>query len=472
MPSSQTETSTPTLNLNTNLNRLLLGLIVPSVIMVLNMAMFSVALPTLRSEFQIEADMTAWLVTAYTLPFVIFTPLYGRLGDSFGKRLMLLTGMVIYAIGVGLSFFAIDQRMLVLGRVAQGIGNAGINPLCIAIVSELFPPEKRGRALGTWSSTGPATATIAPFAAGFIVDHFGWRATNILLILASIVAFGLMWSFLPRSQQRFERSLLRQFDWIGFVLLAIGCTFFVFYLSSRPITGIEPLQDWRLLLVSLLFFGGFYYWERFYHSPLLDFSLFARKNFGRASICGMLRMVLMSSGDFLIPLYFTDIHQIGPATLGLILALYSSALLTTTRLAGQLSDRGIGRWLILGGLSLQGSVLLGLFFLPASVPAPLAVVFFFALGMGAGLSLAVISNVAMSDVPRQQAGAAAGLFSLIRFSGSMVGSTMAGVLLRQSLAATNAPINAYQIVFACAAAVAILGALLAIRLQPNRVLAT
>ncbi len=451
----------------TGLNRILLGLMIPSAIMVLNMAMFSVALPTMRNEFRVEPDLAAWLVTSYTLPFVIFTPLYGRLGDTLGKRRMLLIGMVIYAIGATISLLAVDQSLLALGRIAQGIGTAGINPLSIALISELFPPDQRGKALGSWSSTGPAIATLAPFAAGFLVGHFGWRANFVLLLLAALLAFALMWRHLPRSQQPFEPTLLIQFDWIGFLLLGLGFTCFVFYLSSRPITGVEPLHDWRLLLAALVVFAGFYGWERLIHTPLLDFSLVARANFGLASFCALLRMILMNSGDFLMPLYFTDIHHVGPAWLGVILALYSSALLTTTRFAGSLSDRINGRWLIMGGLSLQCTMFLVLALLPADTPTALVVVAIFVLGMGAGLSLAVLSNMAMSNIGREQAGAAAGMFSMIRFSGSMIGSTLSGVLLRLALGYTALPIHAYQTVFACVAGVAALGALLTLRLKAN-----
>ncbi len=450
-----------------NPNRILLGLMIPSAIMVLNMSMFSVALPTMRDEFQVQPDQAAWLVAAYTLPFVIFTPLYGRLGDTLGKRRMLLTGIVIYIIGVVISLFAVDQQLIVIGRVAQGIGTAGINPLSIALIAELFPPAQRGRALGSWSSTGPGIATLAPFAAGFLVDHWGWRANFIMLLVAAVGAFFLMLNYLPRPTERFERKHLFNFDWVGFLLLGLSCICFVFYLSSRPITGVEPLQDWRLLLPALLLFVGFYRWERHFRAPLIDFSLFARKNFGLASLCALIRMILMNSNDFLLPLYFTDIHGIRPSTLGMILAAYSGALLTTTRLAGQLSDRGLGRWLIAGGLSLQCTMLITLANLPASAPVALVIGVVFLLGMGAGLSLAVLSNVVMSDVPQAQAGAAAGLFSMIRFSGSIIGTTLAGVLLRQALGFSGFPVGAYQIVFGAVAVVAVIGALLALRLQPN-----
>ena len=112
-------------------------------------------------------------------------------------------------------------------------------------------------------------------------------------------------------------------------------------------------------------------------------------------------------------------------------------------------------------------MLVGLANLPATVPVVLVIGVVFLLGMGAGLSLAVLSNVVMSDVPQAQSGAAAGLFSMIRFSGSIIGTTLAGVLLRQALGFSGFPVGAYQIVFGAVAVVAVIGALLALRLQPN-----
>lgn len=107
--------------------------------------------------------------------------------------------------------------------------------------------------------------------------------------------------------------------------------------------------------------------------------------------------------------------------------------------------------------------------LPATTPIATVVAVVFLLGMGAGLSLAVLSAVAMSDIPQSQAGAAAGLFSMIRFSGSIIGTTLAGVLLRQALGYSGIPLTAYQIVFGAVGAVAFLGALLAVRLKVMRV---
>ena len=104
----------------------------PLMMMVINMSMFGVALPTIRDTFGIRADEASWLVTAYALPNVVFLPLFGRLSDGLGKRRLFLMGILVFLVGTVLNLLAVDAPLLILGRAIQGMGAAGINPLCIA----------------------------------------------------------------------------------------------------------------------------------------------------------------------------------------------------------------------------------------------------------------------------------------------------------------------------------------------------
>lgn len=145
----------------------------PMLMRVLDTSMFSVALPTIRHTFSIQTDVAGWVITAYSLPFIISMPLYGRLGDEFGKRRLFLTGLAIFLVGTGLTLSALDLRFLIVGRAIQGIGAAGIIPFCITLISDHFPDEKRGKALGTWNSMGPLATIAGPFVGGFLIDRFG-----------------------------------------------------------------------------------------------------------------------------------------------------------------------------------------------------------------------------------------------------------------------------------------------------------
>ena len=444
---------------------ILIGLMVPMGMTVLNLSMFGVAVPSIRSNFGIQADQVAWLVTAYTLPFVIFMPLYGRLGDSLGKRRLFLVGIVIFFIGTLLALLTNQLPTLILGRIIQGIGTAGVNPLCIAMISDLFPAQERGKAFGTWSSTGPAAGMIAPFLGGFLVEQWGWWAIFVPGLLAAIISLYVVRERLPDMAALTRPVPLRQFDWLGMLLFSATMITLIFYLSSRPITGVEPLQDWRLLLGTLLGLAAFFTWERRHPAPLIDLSLFARRNFGRASLCALIRMYLMSSEGFLFPLYFTDIHHLSAGKIGLLFSLYAGSLLVTTRWAGKWADRGRSRWLIAGGLTLQASMMAIFTFLPGEIPVLFPATALIMHGLGAGFSLAVLSHTAMSDIPVLQSGSAAGLFSTLRFGGSILGATVGGVILQQALQRMPTALDAYQVVFVSIALVGFTGVMLAWKLR-------
>ena len=129
-----------------NARAILVGLMAPTVMVVLNASVFAVALPAIRDSFDAQADLLAWVVTGFTLSFVVFMPLYGRLGDGFGMRKPFLAGIILFLLGTAISALALDLRLLLLGRAIQGAGAAGITPLAIAMISEYFPARQRGKA--------------------------------------------------------------------------------------------------------------------------------------------------------------------------------------------------------------------------------------------------------------------------------------------------------------------------------------
>jgi EmrB/QacA subfamily drug resistance transporter len=432
-------------------------LMVPLLMMVINISMFGVALPTIRNTFAIQADVTAWLVTAYMLPFMIFMPLYGRLSDGLGKRRLFLTGLAVFLVGTVMTLLATDLRMLMLGRAVQGLGASGINPLCIAIISELFPSAERGKALGTWNSIGPVAGMAAPFMGGFLIDHVGWRTIFGPVLLACFMALYVIRDRVPVMPQTAQPGYLRAFDWGGVVLLSLATTLLVFFLSSRPITGVAALHDWRLLTVGVLLFGSFIFWERRQRCPFVKLDIFANKTFSRASICAGIRMFTMSGIGFLIPLYLTDVHHLSAGSTGLVLMLHAGALLVTMRVGGQWADRLSNHWPIMTGLLVQSLIMTYFALLPGTASLTLVIVGVVGHGLGAGLSLAAMHRSSMSKIPQNQSGAAAGLYSMIRFAGTVMGTALGGVLLQTGLDWSMGPVEAYQLVFSFTAGVALSG---------------
>ena len=438
-------------------NQILYSLMIPTVMMVLAGSMAGVALPTIRTDFQIPADMVAWVTTIYTLPFMILMPLYGRLSDGLGKRRLILAGIIIFSIGSAIILMAPSLAWLMAGRAIQGIGTAGLMPLGMAMISAIFPAAERGKALGSWSATGPMVGFLSPLAAGFLIDHWGWRAAFVPSLIMGFIAFIAIFKYVPAGLSQVKPHFLRTFDWNGVILLVAAATGFLFYLSSRPITGVASLRDWRLLAATIVLTGGFIWWERQRQNPFVNLQIFKNRVFTLASFSSGVRMFLMSGIGFLVPLYLVDVYQVSAAYVGGMMMIMPGTMILTVRFGGQIADKWGSRWPSVIGLAAQALGMAMFAWIPANASLWFAALVLGFYGLGAGLVLAALHQAAVANMSEEEVGPAAGLYSMIRFSGSAVGSALGGVILQQYLSRSLTPIEAYQIVFLCFAGAALLG---------------
>ena len=437
--------------------RILYALMLPAMLMPLTSSMSRVALPIIRDEFAISADMTAWVATAFTLPFMILMPVYGRLSDGVGRRRLILAGIGVFSVGTLITIFADDLAWLMVGRAIQAVGISGMMPLGMALLSVIFPPDERGRALGAWSSVGPATAFVAPLIAGLLIQGWGWRASFVPPFFFGLLAFVAVYQFVPAGLSTVRPNFLRGFDWIGVLLLATTSTLLLFYLSSRPITGVEPLRDFRLLFGTLLSALAFVLWERRRPDPFIALDIFQHRLFDIASIGAMLRMFVMAGSGFLVPLYLVDVHNLNASQLGIALMILPGAMALMVRYGGQVADRR-GSGLPVGiGFAVQGAVMFGFWQLPGTAPLWQVGLLLALQGLGVGIMLAALHSSAMSEIPDAKVGVAAGVYSFIRFSGMAIGTALAGVLLENLLAEDVAPVAAYQTAYLCFAVVSLVG---------------
>jgi MFS family permease len=432
--------------------RLIYLLMVPLMMDVVNVSMFLVTLPSVRNEFSLEADLVSWVVIAYTLPYTILMPLYGRLGDSLGKRRLLLLGITIFTAGSLTSFISMNLPVLIIGRIVQGVGGASVNPLSLAIILETAPVKERGKLMGTWQSVGPIAFMAGPFVAGFMVDHFGWRTIFVPIFVMGLISFftivkGMADDEPPKAKGGNSWSqYLRTFDWPGVVLLSSAVLLFIGYISSRPITGISTLLDWRLLLLFLLAFIGFIVRERRSNRPFVSLSVFRIPSFPQASILAALRMLAVSAMSFLIPLYLADTRGLNASLIGIIVMLQSVTFLATMRLGGRLADVWTSRWPVIFGFFVQGAGLAIVAFLPEGASLAWIVGGLLINGLGSGVTIAALHQAALSRISADHTGMAAGLYSMIRFGGRMIGAVLGGVLLQTALGGGLTTLSAYNAV--------------------------
>ena len=460
-----------------SVRRILISLMVPSMMMPMVSAMTLVALPIIRDDFQIQADETAWVAVAFSLPFMILMPVYGRLSDGLCKRRLILAGIILFAIGTCIILWARNLNWLMLGRAIQGVGLAGIMPMSMALISSLYRPEERGRALGNWTVVGPAASVVGPLLAGLLISAWGWRAGFAPSLVIAFLALWVVYKGVPPKAKRpgysanqdpASRSFLRSFDWVGTVLLGLALTCFTIYLSSRAVTGVDSLRDWRLLAAALGLLVTFWFWEKGHSSPIVSFSNFRNSTFSRSTFSAAMRMVSMGGFGFLIPLYLVDIHRIGPVALGGFLIISSGAMTLMVRFGGRLSDQYGSFWPVTIGLVVQGIVILILSRLPESAPIWTVAVNLAIHGLGSGLMLAALHRAVMHEISEPEMGAAVGLYSMFRFLGSVIGTALAGVILQHNLEGSLSTISSYQRTFLFFALFPFLGVAVAFGIRESK----
>ncbi|MEM7797796.1 MAG: MFS transporter [Chloroflexota bacterium] len=463
MEHSLKQEDAPSSSRNVDPNRLLYSLMIPAIMMPLAGWMFSVSLPTIRDDFGIQADSAAWIATAFSLPFMLFMPVYGRLSDSLGKRRLLLAGITLFVFGGLMATFSTSLAMLILGRFLQGVGVAGNVPLSLALISEVFAQQDRGKAMGLWSTMGPITGVVGPVLAGLIVARWGWRGSFIPPLFFGVLGLAVIFWMIPSSGRPVSLDFLRRFDWIGTLLLFATLTFLFFYLSSRPITGVPPLQDWRFLALMLIFGVGFVLYENVRDDPFINLRIFGNRTLMLGSALACLRMIGLSGGmGFLMPLYLADIINIDPSLSGFFLMANPAAMVICVRLAGGLADRWGSRLIVMTGFAIVGSVYLTFSQLGASTPYWGVILLYFCFGIGAGMMLATLHRAALNDVPDVDMGTSSGIYSMLRFLGSALGAAIGGILLKYYTDLNPSDLlAAFQSVFVWYVGFALLGILIA-----------
>jgi len=316
--------------------------------------------------------------------------------------------------------------------------------------------------MGTWSSVAPGASTLGPLLGGFAVDNLGWNYVFVPSLLVALIALWAAYLRVP-SQRPIRGEGLQSFDWLGAVLLGGALVCGIFFLSSRTVTGVEPLRDWRLLAAAVGL--GLLFWRREGRTPrpLVNFSLYRRKNFGVASLAAGFRMVIMHTAMFLNVLFLTDVYGLDAIELGVFTTIFSGAIFATTQVGGQLADRMHGRWLVGGSFAVMicSLAVLALFPLPLLGAAAMMLT----QSLAGGLAMAALHRAAMEEIPMEESGSAAGLYSTARFGGGVVGATIAGVALQQSLLFTPGPLEAYQWVFGMVAVISLASLAVAWRLE-------
>jgi EmrB/QacA subfamily drug resistance transporter len=387
----------------------------------------NVALPSIQDDLGASLSGLEWTVNAYTLAFAVLLVTGGRLGDIFGRRKMFLFGVVVFALSSASIGLAPNATWLVAGRALQGIGAAFMMPATLSIITVTFPPEERGKAIGTWAGVSALALAIGPVVGGALAEYVSWRA---IFFLNLPVAIGAVMVTLFATHESRDESREHSIDWPGIATLSVGLSALVLALVEGNAWGWGSGRIVALFAVAVVGLAGFFAIEPRVREPMVDFSLFRSRTFLGANGVAFIVSFAMFAMFFFTALYLQNILGYSPIEAGVRFLPSTLMIVLIAPLAGRLTDRVGPRPLMVSGLSL---VTLALFLqtrIDLDTGYGLLLPAFILMGIGMALVMSPMSTAAMNAVVPEKAGVGSGILSMNRMVGATFGVAAIGALFQ------------------------------------------
>ncbi|WP_298446078.1 DHA2 family efflux MFS transporter permease subunit [Gordonia sp. (in: high G+C Gram-positive bacteria)] len=408
----------------------LLALCVGFFMILVDMSIVAVAQPEIMEALHAGVNGIVWVSSAYLLTYAVPLLIAGRLGDKFGPKNVYQVGLVVFTLASIWCGLAGSIGELIAARAVQGIGAALITPQTMALVTRIFPPERRGAAMGVWGTVAGVATLVGPLLGGILTDNLGWEWIFFINVPVGAVGLVLAATLVPQVETHDHR-----FDWIGVILSGLGLTALVFGVQEGQ-TYHWAAWIWVLIAVGVALMGLFLLWEaRTRTEALVPLSLFRERNF---SICnvGITSMGFAVSGS-MIPLMFFLQFVGGMSPTRSALMMVPMAVLTgvCSPIVGRILDRVHPRNIISTGLAgyAIATGLLGWLMTP-STPVWQLLIPTCLMGLSSACIWAPLAATATRNLPWSDAGAGAGVYNTTRMIGSVVGTAAIGALMMTLLA--------------------------------------
>ena len=387
----------------------------------------NVALPSIQEDLGATISSLEWTVNAYTLTFAVLLVTGGRLGDIFGRRRMFLAGVLVFALSSAAIGLAPDQTWLVLGRAVQGVGAAFMMPATLSIITNAFPPEMRGKAIGTWAGVSGLALAIGPVVGGFLTEHVSWRA---IFFLNLPVAAGAIAVTLFAAHESRDETVERRVDLPGVATLSIALTSLVLALIEGNSWGWGSVEIVSLLVTAVIASAAFVAIEARSEIPMVDLSFYRSRTFLGANAVAFVISFAMLAVFFFVALYMQNILGYDALEAGVRFLPSTVLIIVTAPIAGRLADRIGPRNLIVAGMLLIAASLYIQTHITVDTGYGLLIVAFMVMGVGIGLTMSPMSTAAMNAVETTKAGVASGILSMSRMVGGTFGVAAIGALFQ------------------------------------------
>ncbi|MDA8124426.1 MAG: MFS transporter [Deltaproteobacteria bacterium] len=375
-------------------------------------AAVTVALPAIGEEFKASAVILGWIPTAFLLAAAVSSVPFGRIADIYGMKRIFGYGILLITVSSLLGAFSPSAYWLILFRVLQGIGGGIVFVTSLAIVTSIYQPEERGKAIGMVVGTTYAALSLAPVLGGTMTHYLGWRS-----LFWGMIPIGIAILLLVTWKLRGEwaASQGESFDRKGAIFYSIALVLLMYGFSQLP-----NLHGAALILLGIAVMAGFVRFEVQAQTPLLNVRLFRNKGFAFSNLAALLNYSAVFMVAFIFSLYLQYIRGFNPQTAGMILVTQPIVQTLFAPIAGRLSDRIPAQKLASLGMGISAVGLFSFTFLSADTPLTLIVGGLIVIGIGFGLFTSPNTNAIMGAVEKRFYGVASAMVSTMRLIGQML----------------------------------------------------
>lgn len=410
-------------------------LVVSLLVVVLDNTVLNIALPTIQAELNASQSQLVWAVDSYILVFAALLFTWGIVGDRYGRKKILILGLLIFVSASIASAFALSPTMLIGTRALMGIGGAAVMPVTLAIITVVFPPHERGKAIGVWAGSVGAAVALGPVLGGLLLEHPEWSQwlTNngwgsVFLINVPIVAVGLVgiWRIVPESRNPEPQKL----DLIGLVLSFVGLALLIFGIvnSSVEKSWVAPGVVVPVVL-GVLIIAAFLVYEAKSDHKSFDVGLFRNRGYAVSLSAVSLTFFAMTGITFSLPFYFQILRGMTTLQAGLSFLPFALGQFIAAPQSARLVDRFGYRKVMATGLTLVALALAGLTRLEIESSLALILVSFFFFGLGMGMVIAPATSLMQNVLPLARAGAGSAVQNTVRQVFGALGIAIVGTII-------------------------------------------